>query len=257
MNAFDLFLRRNMRIYGALRQCAAGDWGRAFTELFITLLFALFAVWVPVLIYPMFGLNEHSISETLYLQVENGELYILTTALLAPVFYFTFPNARIGLRTEARHFPSQQFIILIFVGTVIISALAVAATKVQAIDPVVTTSSAQSEPVIHQASNVTGEGLIAPATDTRKAPRPHIPSRMITWSIWLFFFTSILYFLTLVVRNWLERGGVDEIFDQQSQEQDRRNPPPQPEGGVPPEAPDPDRMVRDTIAAHTVTTDAA
>lgn len=49
---------------------------------------------------------------------------------------------------------------------------------------------------------------------------------MVLISAWLFAASSVLYFLTLVVRNWLESGGVEEILDEQSREQDRRNPVP-------------------------------
>lgn len=210
----DEFFKKSLRIYGALRLCSSDDWIKAFWELATTLLFALFAIWVPLIVYPMFG-REDRFFQIIAEQVGNGELYIITTALLAPVFYFTFPNARLSVDSQTRNFPSQQIIILIFIITIILSVLAIAATKLQ---------------------------------DVGEEP---IPPRMINWSWWLFGVSTGMYYLTLVVRNWLERGGVDDVYDRQSAADDEE----MPESGnasAGRQPRDPDEFVGDVLAQHAV-----
>jgi uncharacterized membrane protein YidH (DUF202 family) len=190
---FDKWLRR-FALYDALRFSSKGDWGRAVAELFITLLFGTLPVWLPLVVFPMFGKAFGSWTEIVFDQVKNGELYIIAAALMAPVFYFTFPNARAAGESKAtRSFPSQQLIILIFIVGIIIAVLAIAATKVQ------TTAS------------------VAPG-------RLPIPLRMIQLSAWIFAFYALLYFFTLVVRNWLDRGGVERTLDEASQRLDQEIP---------------------------------
>jgi len=206
----DAFVRRHLRIYAALRVSSTGDWGRAALELSINLVFALLPVWVPLIVYPMFGRDGGPLSQIIFEQIKHGELYFIAAALLAPVFYFTFPQVQNLSRTQ-RTFPSHQTLILIFIFTVILAVLAIAASKLQ-------------------------------------AEEAGIPVRMVTWSEWLFALTSILFYFTLTVKNWLERGGVENILDDQSREEERIAPVPSKSGEAP--AVDPDALVAATLTAH-------
>lgn len=53
-----------------------------------------------------------------------------------------------------------------------------------------------------------------------------LKSRMVSISVALFAFASVFYFLSLVVRNWLDRGGVESLLDKKSKETDEAFPPP-------------------------------
>jgi hypothetical protein len=213
LKLLDDWLKRILRIYGALRLSSPGDWAKAAIELFVTLVFGLLPIWVPLIVFPMFDVAHGDVWDIIYDQIKHGELYFLSTALLAPIFYFTFPGARSAASTEIGQFPSQRVLILIFVLTLVISVLAIAASKLQ--------------------SEVAG-----------------IPPRMVHWSEWLFSLSCVLYFFTLTVKNWFERGGVESIYDEQSREEDRRNPDPERQAEEP--AVDPDTLVEQTIAAHVV-----
>jgi len=210
---FDDWLKSILRIYGALRLSSPGDWGRATVELGVTVIFALLPIWVPLIVYPMFGTDRGGAWDIIYEQIKHGELYFLSTALLAPIFYFTFPGARSTSSADVGQFPSQRVLILIFVLILILSVLAIAASKLQ--------------------SEATG-----------------IPPRMVRWSEWLFGLSCVLYFFTLTVKNWFERGGVENIYDEQSREEDRRNP--DPERAAEPPAVEPDALVEQTLAEHVV-----
>lgn len=213
LERFDNWLKATFSLYGALRRSARGDWGRAASESIITLIFGLLPVWVPFLVLPMFGAHISNYTDVAYDQIKNGELYFLTTALLAPIFYFTFPSARRRGGSGIALFPAQQALILIFIMTVVVSVLAIAASKIQ---------------TVH-----TG-----------------IPPRMVEWSVWLFAFSCFLYFLTLTVKNWLERGGVESVIDEQSRAEDRRTPDPDRAAEGP--APDADDLIAETLAEHTI-----
>jgi hypothetical protein len=199
-------------MYAALRLSSAADWGRAAVELLITLVFGLLPIWVPFIVYPMFGVHEDGFSNVVYAQIKHGELYFLATALLAPIFYFTFPEAQNPSRAQ-QSFPSHRTLILIFLFTVILSVLAVAASKLQ--------------------------------TETNG-----IPVRMVKWSAWLFGVSCILYYFTLTVKNWFERGGVEGLLDEQSREEERIAP--DPERDHEPAAPDAEDLVNQTLADHVV-----
>lgn len=161
----------------------------------------------------MFGKLDLSFSQIVAEQIKNGELYLLATGLLAPIYYFTFPSARNGPPDRIEPFPSQQILVLLFISTVCISVLAIAATKVQA------------------------------ATSA-------IPERMISWSVWIFLFCCIVYLLTLTVKNSLEEI-TESVLDDQSRRMDRQAPPPiQPSGTGDPI--DPDDMVASIIDQHRV-----
>jgi len=128
---FDDWLKSILRIYGALRLSSPGDWGRATVELGVTVIFALLPIWVPLIVYPMFGTDRGGAWDIIYEQIKHGELYFLSTALLAPIFYFTFPGARSTSSADVGQFPSQRVLILIFVLILILSVLAIAASKLQ------------------------------------------------------------------------------------------------------------------------------
>lgn len=177
-------------IIGALAECSSEDWKRAFNELMVTLIFGLFPVWVPFALHLMIGDQGW---DTILEQVDEGQLFFVATALLAPIFYFTFPSARNPNGQSAKPFPSQQILIGVFIGTVVVSALAV---------------SILDFPVV----NLNGQ-------ETLK-------SRMVSISVALFAFASVFYFLSLVVRNWLDRGGVESMLDKRSKETDEAYPPP-------------------------------
>jgi hypothetical protein len=208
----DKFLRKHLRMYAALRLSSRGDWGRATVELLITLVFGLLPIWVPLIVYPMFGLHAGTVQEIIYEQIKHGELYFLASALLAPIFYFTFPAAQNPSRAQ-RSFPSHQTLIFIFFFYVILSVLAVAASKLQA--------------------ETTG-----------------IPPRMVRLSVWLFGFSCVFFYFTLTVKNWFERGGVEELFDEQSRTEEKIAPDPEKEAE--PAAPEPDDLVAQTLADHVV-----
>lgn len=208
----DRWMRRSVKFYGALRRCSRSDWWRAVTELSITLIFGLLPIWVPVLVLIMFG-SQGSFQDLVYQQTRSGELYLIATGLLAPIFYFTFPIGR-PAHAQVKHFPSQQMIVLVFILTLIIAVVAIAAARMQ---------------------YSTAGGM---------------PVRMVRWSEWLFRFSCLMYLLTLVVKNWIEGGGVEEVFDAQSREQDRANPPPA--SDATPAAQEPDDLVASTMAAHEV-----
>lgn len=210
LTRLDAFVRRHLRIYAALRVSSAGDWGHAALELFINLVFALLPIWIPIIVYPMFGKEFDSNYHVIYDQIKHGELFFLSTALLAPIFYFTFPQVYNVSRAQ-RTFPSHQTLILIFIFTVILSVLAIAASKLQ-------------------------------------AEEAGIPFRMVSWSVWLFAFSSIFFYFTLTVKNWFERGGVEGILDEKSREEERVAPADAGSGLRP--AVDPDDLVAATIAAH-------
>jgi hypothetical protein len=193
--------------------CSRSDWWRAITELFITLVFGLLPIWVPVLVLIMFG-SDSNLRDLIFQQTKSGELYLLATGLLAPIFYFTFPIGR-PAHAQVKHFPSQQMIVLIFILTLIIAVVAIAASRMQ---------------------YSTSGGM---------------PPRMVRWSEWLFWFSCLLYLLTLVVKNWIEGGGVEDVFDAQSREQDRRTPPPNAENDQGPPQ-EPDDLVASTLAEHEV-----
>jgi hypothetical protein len=73
---------------------------------------------------------------------------------------------------------------------------------------------------------------------------------MVSWSEWLFGLSSVLYFFTLTVKNWFERGGVETIYDEQSREEDRRNPDPERADEGP--AVEADALVEQTLADHVI-----
>jgi len=200
-------------MYAALRLSSTADWGRAAVELMITLVFGLLPIWVPLIVYPMFGVHTGDFRNVVYEQIKHGELYFLATALLAPIFYFTFPEAQNPSRAQ-RSFPSHRTLILIFLFTVILSVLAVAASKLQ-------------------------------------AETSGIPVRMVRWSVWLFGVSCLLYYFTLTVKNWFERGGVEGLLDEQSREEERIAP--TPDRNEEPAAPDAEDLVNQTIADHVVT----
>lgn len=209
---FDAFVRKHLRMYAALRLSSPGDWGRAAVELGITLVFGLLPVWVPLIFYPMFGLHAGSLAHIIYEQIKHGELYFLASALLAPIFYFTFPGAQNRSRAE-RSFPSHQTLIFIFLFYVILSVLAVAASKLQ-------------------------------------AETAGIPPRMVKLSVWLFALSCIFFYFTLTVKNWFERGGIEQLLDEQSREEERVAPDSKKEGEA--AAPEPDDLVEQTLADHVV-----
>lgn len=208
---FDIFARKHLRMYAALRLSSRGDWGRAAVELLITLVFGLLPIWVPLIVYPMFDIRAGTILAIIYDQIKHGELYFLASALLAPIFYFTFPGAQNPSRAQ-RSFPSHQTLIFIFLFYVILSVLAVAASKLQ-------------------------------------AETAGIPARMVRLSVWLFALSCIFYYFTLTVKNWFERGGVEEVFDEQSREEERNAPNPEEAEPAPPE---PEDLVAQTIADHVI-----
>lgn len=211
----DREVSKYFRLYGALRKCAPGHWWRAFTEVALTLVFALLPIWVPMLAYPMFGHTNLGIGSIIGEQIKNGELYIIATALLAPIYYFTFPMSRGDDDGRVTPFPSQQVIILLFIGVICISVIAVTAAKVQS-----------------AGSNA-------------------IPQRMITWSIIIFWTCCLIYLLTLTVRNSL--GDLTEAaYDDQSRRQDRDMPPPGKSQAADRSLIDPDALVAETINKHRV-----
>jgi hypothetical protein len=160
----------------------------------------------------MFGVHTGNFTNVVYEQIKHGELYFLATALLAPIFYFTFPEAQNPSRSQ-QSFPSHRTLILIFLFTVILSVLAVAASKIQA-----------------EASG--------------------IPIRMVRWSVWLFGVSCILYYFTLTVKNWFGRGGVEGLLDEQSREEERIAP--DPDRNEEPAAVNAEDLVNQTIADHVV-----
>lgn len=137
----------------------------------------------------MFGKLDLSIGSIIGEQVKNGELYLIATGLLAPIYYFSFPTGRVGAADKIQPFPSQQIILLIFLATICISVVAITATKVQAVGP------------------------------------HGIPQRMINWSWWLFAFCCAVYLLTLTVKNSLDEI-TERVLDENSRRVDALYPAP-------------------------------
>jgi hypothetical protein len=209
----DDWIADQFKMYGALRKCKGRHWRSAFNEFVITLLFALLPIWVPFIALPMFKAASFDPGPVLHDQIKNGELYIIAAALLAPIYYFTFPQSRSALTSSIRPFPSQQLLILIFIGTVCLAVLAIAATKVQT----------------------------TPAG---------IPPRMIDISVGLFVSCSIIFFLTLAVRNSMPETA-EASYDEESRREQMSIPPPKPldlSGGPV----NPDDLVASAIKSHSV-----
>lgn len=211
---FDKSVGDYFRFYGAIRRCTPAHWWRAFTEIAITLVFALLPLWVPLFAFPMFGKLDLGIAKIIGEQVKNGELYLIATGLLAPIYYFSFPTARVGAQDKIQPFPSQQIILLIFLATICISVVAITATKVQAVGP---------------------QG---------------IPQRMINWSWWLFAFCCAVYLLTLTVKNSMDEI-TERVLDENSRNTDRMYP--IVGQNIDNQSPiDPDEMINDIINQHKV-----
>lgn len=208
----DRWVASQFKLWGAIRQCRWVHWGSAISEFSLTLVFALLPIYIPLIALPMFGHDYTAPWPVLHDQIKNGELYLLSTALLTPLYYFTFPQSR-GTAQVIRPFPSQQFLILIFIGTISISVLAIAATKVQA----------------------AGAG---------------IPSEMISISIWLFLFCCLTFLLSLAVRNSLPELA-ERSYDEESRREQTEIPPPAPPPS-PGDAVDPDEMVRAVLEEHSI-----
>lgn len=205
----DQWLQSKFGLFGALRRCQGQHWWAATTEFLITIIFALLPIVIPFAALPMFGRNITPLGDTFWAQIQNGELYLLATGILAPLYYFTFPKRGNG-GSSIVVFPSQQVLILVFIATISITVLAVAATKVQA------------------------EG-------------ERIPSYMIDFSQLLFLFCAILFFLTLAVKHSLP-DITEQVYDEESRRQERESPPNDPldtSSHV-----DPEEFIRETLAAH-------
>lgn len=205
----DSWLSERVGLYGALRRCQGQHWWSATAEFAITLVFAVLPLAVPFVALPMFGMNISPLADTYWSQIKNGELYLLSTALLAPLYYFTFPKTRNG-SVPVIVFPSQQVLILIFIVTISIAVLAIAATKVRA------------------------EGS-------------DIPPGMILFSQYLFAFCCVTFFLTLAVKHSLP-DVAGQVYDDQSRREQTEIPPSDPVPDSPPV--DEDEFVRQTIEAH-------
>jgi hypothetical protein len=209
----DIWVAEQFKLYGAIRKCRWAHWWSAFSETVITLIFMLFPIWVPLIAFPMFGNNNLSTTEVLFNQVKNGELYIMAASLLAPLYYFTFPQAR-GGNGSVRLFPSQQVLVLIFIGTICFAVLAIAAAKLQA----------------------AGTG---------------IPRGMIGVSVALFAFCSATFYLSLAVRNSLPDAAA-AAWDDQSRKEQGDVPPPEDRPAENASPVDPDALVAETLKAHTI-----
>jgi hypothetical protein len=207
----DGWLQSRFALFGALRRCRGQHWWAATVEFAITIVFAILPLAIPFVALPMFGRDISPLDSTLWSQIENGELYLLSTALLAPLYYFTFPKRGNGA-TSVIVFPSQQALILIFIATICIAVLAIAATKVQA------------------------EGA-------------QIPPGMILFSQYLFFFCCLVFFLTLAVKHSLP-DTVEQAYDEESLRQQNEIPPNDRPQKI--EQTDPEEFVRQTLAAHSV-----
>jgi hypothetical protein len=204
----DRWLSERVGLYGALRRCQSQHWWSATTEFAITLVFAVLPLAVPFVALPMFGIDINPLIDTYWNQIKNGELYLLSTALLAPLYYFTFPKSRNG-SVPVVVFPSQQILILIFIVTISIAVLAIAATKVR-----------------------------SDGTD--------IPDGMILFSQYLFAFCCVTFFLTLAVKHSLP-DVAGQIYDDESRREQAEIPPSDPVPDSPPV--DEDEFVRQTLEA--------
>lgn len=178
----DRFVAENFRLYGQLRKCRFAHWWQAFTEVFMTLFFTLLPLWVPLIAYPMTGNSTSGPNTILWDQVKNGELYIIASALLAPLYYFTFSHYKRG-GEGARPFPSQQVLILVFIAILIVAVIAIVASKV---------TNAGSE----------------------------IPRHMVAGSLYILLFCVLIYFLSLAAKNSIEEVTEGILDDQSRAEQE-------------------------------------
>lgn len=181
----DAFVGENFRLYGQLRKCRFGHWWLAFSEVFITLFFGLMPLWVPLIAFPMAGQNSITVNDIVWDQVKNGELYIIASSLLAPIYYFTF--LRYGRDGGSSPFPSQQVLILIFICTLILAVIAIVASKV--------TNGGQP-----------------------------IPEHMVRLSLYLLIGCTIIFLLTLAARNSIEEV-TEATYDQGSRREEKLYPP--------------------------------
>jgi len=184
----DRFASKNIRLYDALRNCNSTHWKAAFTELSITLIFSLLPIWIPLIAIPMFRYDDVNLSYVFHNQIRNGELYIIATGLLAPIFYFTFPQYKGVANGAHRPFPSQQLLILIFIFVTTITSISVTAISVEDL------------------SN-------------------GIPDRMIVISAAIFLLCTLIFLLSLVVRNAMPDLATQE-FDGESRRETQDIPPP-------------------------------
>jgi hypothetical protein len=183
----DSFVGENFRLYGQLRKCRFGHWWLAFSEVFITLFFGLMPLWVPLIAFPMAGQSSITVNDIVWDQVKNGELYIIASSLLAPIYYFTF--LRYGRDGGFSPFPSQQVLILIFICTLILAVIAIVASKV--------TNGGQA-----------------------------IPPHMVKLSLYLLVVCTFIFFITLAARNSIEEV-TEATYDQGSRREEELYPPAQ------------------------------
>jgi hypothetical protein len=112
-------LFKRIPIISGLSNCSAGDHWEALQEVLITVIFATIPIW---LIFFIISLTRQEADPDLFTNlsghVNNGELFIYSVSIIAPVMYIALKDP-----PGAKEFPSRlSHIIIIFVVAILSSA---------------------------------------------------------------------------------------------------------------------------------------
>ena len=124
---FLKWLLRKIPLFGGLIDCRLMDHTEAFKEFFINLIFSTIPIWLGGAI--IFTLDKTStktwplLFETVVGTVQSGELFMYSTAMVAPIIYMALKPERGG-----RNFPGQMSHIF---GIIIVALISVAFFSVE------------------------------------------------------------------------------------------------------------------------------
>ena len=113
---------RKFPLIGGLIDCKSQDYYKAFGELILTLLFSTLPIFIA-LIVDHYKLNLFFL-ESFKNNLSNGELFLYSTSILAPIFYTVLDDS--GAK---RTFPEKMPALIVYGGLMLISALVYALQK--------------------------------------------------------------------------------------------------------------------------------